>query len=93
VPAAARSARLTPTDEPDDALPLDAVRSPVPDTRGPSLEAGHCAYCGGTLPTGREVNFCPHCGGSQREPRCPSCHSEIDLGWRHCIACGATLPL
>ena len=21
-----------------------------------------CAYCGGTLPGGRKVNFCPHCG-------------------------------
>jgi hypothetical protein len=84
---------VTPADDADDSLPLDAVRAPVPDTSAPSLEAGHCAYCGGTLPTGREVNFCPHCGGSQREPRCPSCHSEIDLGWRHCIACGATLPL
>jgi hypothetical protein len=56
-------------------------------------ESAHCLYCGGTLPLDRTVNFCPHCGANQREPRCPACQSEVELGWRHCVSCGAALPL
>ena len=56
-------------------------------------ESPHCLYCGGTLPLDRTVNFCPHCGANQREPRCPACQSEVELGWRHCVSCGAALPL
>jgi hypothetical protein len=50
-----------------------------------------CLYCGATLPTGRTVNFCPSCGQSQTTPRCPQCQTEVELGWRHCIGCGAPL--
>jgi hypothetical protein len=50
-----------------------------------------CLYCGGTLPTGRTVNFCPSCGQSQTTPRCPQCQTEVELGWRHCVSCGAAL--
>jgi hypothetical protein len=50
-----------------------------------------CLYCGATLPSGRTVNFCPSCGQSQTTPRCPQCQSEVELGWRHCITCGAPL--
>ncbi len=55
-------------------------------------DSPHCIYCGGTLPLGRTVNFCPHCGANQREPRCPACQSAVELGWRHCVSCGAALP-
>jgi hypothetical protein len=47
-----------------------------------------CSYCGGRLPAGRTVNFCPHCGQNQTFTRCPECQSELELGWRHCISCG-----
>lgn len=47
-----------------------------------------CGLCGWELPTGRVVNFCPHCGGSQVLARCPACQSEIEAGWRHCVSCG-----
>lgn len=47
-----------------------------------------CGYCGGALPTGRQVNFCPHCGQSQSFTRCPECGAEVELGWHHCINCG-----
>jgi hypothetical protein len=50
-----------------------------------------CALCGRALPTGRVVNFCPHCGGSQGLNRCPACRSELEAGWRHCVSCGATV--
>jgi hypothetical protein len=49
----------------------------------------HCALCGGELPAGRGVNFCPHCGGPHALARCPACRSEIEAGWRHCVTCGA----
>jgi hypothetical protein len=50
-----------------------------------------CLYCGVTLPIGRTVNFCPSCGQSQTTPHCPQCQVEVELGWRHCIGCGAVL--
>ena len=49
----------------------------------------HCSHCGGELPAGRVVNFCPHCGGHHVLARCPTCRSEIETGWRHCVTCGA----
>lgn len=85
----------------DDALPLDDVRVPQPAPPGP--EAGteedettapggeRCSFCGGTLPVGRIVNFCPHCGQSQSVTQCPECRSEVEIGWRHCITCGFAL--
>ncbi|MGH7630971.1 MAG: zinc ribbon domain-containing protein [Gemmatimonadales bacterium] len=50
-----------------------------------------CLFCGATLPSGRTVNFCPSCGQSQTTPRCPQCQTEVELGWRHCVNCGAAL--
>lgn len=50
--------------------------------------SARCSYCGGRLPSGRTVNFCPHCGQNQTFTRCPECQSELELGWRHCISCG-----
>ena len=50
-----------------------------------------CGLCDRGLPTGRVVNFCPHCGASQGMPRCPACRSETEAGWRHCVGCGAAL--
>jgi hypothetical protein len=47
-----------------------------------------CSFCGGRLPSGRAVNFCPHCGQNQSLTRCPECQSEVELGWKHCITCG-----
>jgi len=50
-----------------------------------------CLYCGGSLPAGRPVNFCPHCGQSQTQLLCPECRSEVEPGWRHCVNCGAAV--
>jgi predicted RNA-binding Zn-ribbon protein involved in translation (DUF1610 family) len=55
----------------------------------PADSTGRCSYCGGILPTARAVNFCPHCGESQAFIRCPSCQAEVELGWKHCVNCGA----
>lgn len=58
---------------------------PLPD------EAPQCLYCGGGLPVGRTVRFCPGCGQRQTPPECPRCHVEVEPGWRHCVSCGAAL--
>jgi len=47
-----------------------------------------CSFCGGTLPDGREVNYCPHCGENLRTRRCPACGGEMDTKWRFCVTCG-----
>lgn len=66
-------------------IPLNT--SAVPD------EGSRCGYCGGLLPTGRQVNFCPHCGQSQTFIRCAECGNEVEFGWKHCVACGAGVDL
>jgi hypothetical protein len=51
--------------------------------------AAQCSYCGGSLPSNRKVNFCPHCGQPPSgELKCPACGSEVDVGWTYCIGCG-----
>jgi double zinc ribbon protein len=53
--------------------------------------SARCSYCGGPLPSGRTVNFCPHCGQNQSFTRCPECQAELELGWKHCINCGHSI--
>lgn len=69
------------TAEPADETPEDAAEASPPA----------CVYCGGSLPTNRTVNFCPHCGQSQTQILCPECRSEVEPGWRHCVNCGAAV--
>lgn len=57
----------------------------------PAAEGNRCSCCGGALPEGRVVNFCPHCGEHLTPLTCPRCHAEVEFGWRHCIACGTAL--
>jgi len=87
-----RAARL-----PSELIPM--VPPPPRITAVPELEltgtsgtkhdtAQRCSFCGGKLPGGRPVNFCPHCGQNQSFTRCPECQAEVELGWRHCVACG-----
>jgi hypothetical protein len=71
--------------EESEVTPEEAPEEPV-QSRGPT-----CLYCGGSLPTDRTVNFCPHCGQSQTQILCPECRSEVEPGWRHCVNCGAAV--
>jgi len=83
-----RAARMAPDPIPIVPAPPRMTAEPDPDPP-PRTESGlRCSFCGGRLPTGRPVNFCPHCGQNQAFSRCPECQSEIELGWRHCINCG-----
>lgn len=61
---------------------------PVPE-RDPSEP--HCRACGGKLPLGLRVKFCPQCGETQALTHCPECQTELDPAWRHCVNCGAAV--
>ncbi len=47
-----------------------------------------CRYCSGTLPEGRAVTFCPHCGQNLSLNQCPACGTEMEARWKFCIGCG-----
>lgn len=70
----------------DEPVPDEEFQEEIPGSREPL-----CLYCGGSLPFDRAARFCPHCGQRQAPPACPSCHSEVEPGWRHCVSCGAAL--
>lgn len=81
-------------------LPFDAVRTvapelvdlvPIAEAPVVPVAAARCSYCGGSLPAGRAVHFCPHCGQSQLVGQCPKCKAEVEYGWRHCVSCGTGL--
>ena len=72
-------------DEPD-----EGVRAPAPRAREVTASAP-CPYCGAGLPVGRTVLFCPHCGQNIGVVHCPTCGSELDVGWGFCITCGQKL--
>jgi hypothetical protein len=54
----------------------------------PRMASAPCSFCGGALPVGRAVIFCPHCGQNVGVVHCPACGTELDFGWRYCITCG-----
>ena len=47
-----------------------------------------CRYCSGSLPEGRDVTFCPHCGQNLKIQHCPACSTELEMGWKFCTTCG-----
>jgi hypothetical protein len=69
----------------------EAAQTPVPSLLSSlshiDVPTG-CRFCGGTLPEGRESNYCPHCGENLRTKRCPACGSEMDTSWKFCVSCG-----
>jgi predicted RNA-binding Zn-ribbon protein involved in translation (DUF1610 family) len=72
--------------------PMLDARPAEPEPRAAqSTAAPGCIHCGGALPLGRAVKFCPHCGQSQALTHCPECRSELEAGWRHCVNCGAAV--
>lgn len=50
-----------------------------------------CPFCGGTLPEGRTVNYCPSCGNNLSVSRCPACGGELEKGWKYCVTCGRSV--
>jgi predicted RNA-binding Zn-ribbon protein involved in translation (DUF1610 family) len=74
---------------------VDVSEAEVPQAAVPSAApvaaAARCSFCGGSLPSGRAVHFCPHCGQSQLQGQCPRCKADVEYGWRHCVSCGTGL--
>jgi hypothetical protein len=72
-----------------------AARGSVPDVTAavpPTRERPGCRFCGGALPDGRAVMYCPHCGQNLHERRCAGCSAPLDAGWKFCVACGRAAP-
>jgi hypothetical protein len=68
------------------------IPDPMADTPPRPPRSG-CRFCGQSLPEGREVTFCPHCGQNLKVRRCPGCSAEIESAWKFCVTCGrATTP-
>jgi len=68
-----------------------AATTPVPsllESLSPVELPTGCRFCGGTLPDGRDANYCPHCGENLKTRRCPACGSETDVSWKFCVTCG-----
>jgi double zinc ribbon protein len=59
----------------------------VPSLSTMELPVG-CRFCGGTLPEGRTVTYCPHCGQNLAAKHCEGCGAELDLTWKYCVNCG-----
>jgi len=70
--------------------PSPSIPSPSPRTSsGITVAADEtCRYCGGDLPQGRTVIFCPHCGQNLTVVNCLACGTELELGWKFCTSCG-----
>jgi hypothetical protein len=61
--------------------------APIPSFRNVEVPVG-CRFCGGTLPEGRRVTYCPHCGMNLATRRCEGCGTELEQGWHYCVNCG-----
>ena len=81
-----------PAPRPSGAMPAPPpLDTPVAGRAPLTIEAhGSCRYCGGTLPDGRRITFCPHCGQNLTLQHCPACGTELELGWKFCVVCGRT---
>lgn len=67
-----------------------APRAEPSESSGPP-EARECRSCGSALPEREDLVYCPRCGADQRSVSCPACGTELEPGWRFCVACGETL--
>lgn len=52
---------------------------------------GTCRFCNGSLPGGRRITFCPHCGQNLTVQHCPACGTELEMGWKFCTTCGRSV--
>lgn len=81
----------TPASSAAAAAPVQRQRQPQSSAEqqsAPGASNNRCRYCSGTLPPGRPVTYCPHCGQNLTIRRCPACATELDLAWKYCITCG-----
>jgi hypothetical protein len=73
----------------------EAPPTAQPQSATPPRSSKHqgCRYCGGRLPDGRTVTFCPHCGLDLTKRQCPACSSRLEVQWRFCVTCGRSAEL
>lgn len=67
---------------------FDTTRESRRATPDNALRNCGCRFCGGKLPDGRKLTFCPHCGVNLTVRQCPACSTELDVNWRFCLTCG-----
>lgn len=84
-PASAGSTE--PSKQPEAAVMFDSSQSQ--GSVATAHAGGGCAFCQGSLPGGRVVRFCPHCGADQAMKPCSSCREPLDPSWKFCIGCGS----
>lgn len=85
--ASVESRTATATPQPQVEERSDAVAPGIPSLKEVAVPVG-CRFCGGTLPEGRELNYCPHCGQNLTRRHCPACASELEADWQFCATCG-----
>lgn len=76
---------------PKTAREVRVSRRAVPTQKEIESPPPQCSRCGGTLPVGRVVNFCPQCGQNLARLKCPQCNTELEAGWKHCVSCGTPI--
>jgi hypothetical protein len=67
---------------------LGGARMSTPSGVAADFSSPHCRYCGGELPMGRPLHFCPNCGQNLQVKNCPACGAEVETGWKFCVSCG-----
>ena len=70
---------------PNQKIPVMRPSAQVVDA---AADASRCRYCGGELPVGRALNYCPHCGQNLQMLNCAACGAEVEAGWKFCVSCG-----
>ena len=88
VPSFAAPAKPAPPPREPVAPPTGTQMAPPRPAPSPALAGSACRYCGGGLPEGRRVTFCPSCGHNLTVQHCPACATELEVGWKFCITCG-----
>ena len=75
----------------EEPAPTEAAPPPVPDGVVVGARPQECAFCGGVLPPGRLVNYCPYCGNDLSLRPCPTCGEILEPRWRFCANCGTAV--
>ena len=83
-PVELRHASLATQEETPQASAAGTVTDSITELDSPE----NCRFCGGTLPEGRVVTYCPHCGQNLAVRNCPACGTELEKNWRFCVTCG-----
>jgi hypothetical protein len=89
--AQARVADLRPSASAAASTPPDSASIGLPGIAVERHDPTRCRYCGGDLPGGRALNFCPHCGQNLQVLNCPACGAEVEAGWKFCVSCGKSV--